>query len=552
LIDLAKTFQTLNMPPSRYVTFYAVPIVAVGIVLALLVPRLVAPLLPEFVAPLVPILLVAFAAGVAILLPVSLADRKRAEINNAIPFFMTHFGVLSTSNIPRAEIIRILGEKKEYNALADEMQRIYSLVSNWNLSLPQACRFVSKTTPSNILADFLERLAHALETGQDLEVFLRNEQSVVMKEYATVYETSIYQLEGMKDLYLSTMMSGVFLVIFAIITPLLTGIDPSQLLVGILFLFFFLEVLFLFMLQSRAPSDRLWHRLDIVTKERNQIQLLVTGGAAAAIVMFFLLPRLLDVPVGLALAVAVTPMAAAGLFAETVEARVKRREDNYAAFVRSLGSSLAAKGGSLREVLKKLMAHNFGPLTTQVHNLFARLTWRLHDVLAWKHFSAESGSNLIEKFNAMFIEGIRAGGKPQAVGEIISTNVTRILNLRKSRYGTAGTFRRLMLGFTAGMAFTLFIGIGMLDVLNSLFGLASVPTTLVPIHLTIDVDTSGIEEMLFFLLVFHALAAAVMLKLVDGGDWSASFVNFVAMVWIAVLISYASKAVMGGIFTFAG
>ena len=47
---------------------------------------------------------------------------------------------------------------------------------------------------------------------------------------------------------------------------------------------------------------------------------------------------------------AATPLIIPGTLARRLEDAVKRREDNYAAFIRSLGSSLAAKGGS-REAL---------------------------------------------------------------------------------------------------------------------------------------------------------------------------------------------------------
>ena len=116
-----------------------------------------------------------------------------------------------------------------------------------------------------------------------------------------------------------------------------------------------------------------------------------------AFALGFVLLQFTPLPFGVALALAATPAAAAGIYAEAVEKRIKRREENYAAFVRSLGASAAARGGSMRDVLRKLIAHNFGPLTRLVQRLYARLTWRLHDMLAWKHFCAESGSSRDQK-----------------------------------------------------------------------------------------------------------------------------------------------------------
>jgi archaeal flagellar protein FlaJ len=550
-MEYAKALQQLQMPLPKYAVRYGLPILGGGLVVAVLIFLFVGPLVPLFMRPFLPLLVVAFAVLTAVMYPVALNDRRRMEINHAIPFFMTHFGVLAHSNISRTEIFRILGEKKSYNALADELMRIYSLVTNWNLSLPQAARFVSQTTPSEIFGDFLDRLAHAIETGQELEVFLRNEQTVVMKEYATVYETSIYQIEQWKDIYTSVLMSGIFFVIFAIITPILSDLDPGSLLVGILIFFVFMELLLLFVLKMRVPHDQLWHSLDIPTAERTRIRTLLGATALASGLLLLTLPAAGILPFGISLAVAVTPLAAVGVFARNAETRIKRREDNYGAFIRGLGASAAARGGSLREVLKRVKAHNFGPLSEMVHNLYARLTWRLHDVLAWKRFSAESGSNLVENFNDMFVEGVRSGAKPDIVGDIISRNVVRILNLRKSRYSAAGTFRGLLFGLTASMAFVLFTGVGIIEVLSHLFSASTTAGAgdLNPIQVDFSIPVHIIENSILLLILFHCLVASLMLKLVDGGGFPAGLGAFVIMMWLGVGLGFVSVRIMSSIFS---
>ena len=557
LSEYERAFQNMKMPPTQYVMRYAGPMVAGGIVFSTLVMFLARSAIPLWLAPLVPLLIVGFTIIAAVMWPIAVTDRIRIEINDALPFFMTHFGVLSTSNMPRTEIFRILGQKKEYKALSEELNKIFSLVTNWNLSLPQACRFVSKTTPSQIFGDFLERLAHALETGQDLEIFLRNEQSVVMKEYSTVYESSIYQVEQWKEIYASVVMSGVFLVIFAIIAPIISqGLKTKNLLFGLIVFFVLMEVLLMFVLKLRVPTDRLWHRLKIATPERDRMQQVLLLSVGISFLLLVLAPQILPFPLGVNLAIAFTPLAAAGSFASRVEKRVKRREDNYSAFIRSLGASAAAKGGSLREVLRKVKVHNFGPLTAMVMNLYARLTWRLHDSKAWKQFSAESGSNLVDSFNDMFVEGIKTGGKPQAVGEIISDNVVRIMNLRKARYATAGTFRGVLIGLTASMAFVMFTGVGIIDVLGNLFDTTSLQASTLqtngqipsPVRVQFDVNVGFIELLLLWLLMFHSFMASAMLKMVDGGTMMAGLGTFVFMAWTSAILAIVSKTVMTKIF----
>ncbi|MGB1586711.1 MAG: type II secretion system F family protein, partial [Thermoplasmatota archaeon] len=281
-----ESFQILTMDPRDYILKRAVPIGAAAVAVAVAAIFVAGSLLPAWAAFAVPggILLIV-GAGI-FLYPASMVDRKRMEIDNALPFFMTHFGVLSTSNMPRTEVFRILSERREYKALALELKRIHGLVVDWKMALPEACRFASASTPSQIFGDFLERLAHAMETGQPLDKFLKGEQDVVMKEYATVYETSIYQVETWKDIYMSSMMSGAFLAIFALITPILTGASPQGLLIGTLGFILFMEVLLAFVLKMRTPADRLWHGVKIMTGERRRLrQHLIMGGAASLVIM---------------------------------------------------------------------------------------------------------------------------------------------------------------------------------------------------------------------------------------------------------------------------
>lgn len=550
-MEYKRAFQNLNMPTERYLMQIVLPFTVVGLFVA--AGTTIMPM-PGLLRILVPLGIFGIAVGVAVMWPIIVADRKRVEIDNALPLFVTHFGVLSTSNLARTEIFRLLGEKKvEYKALANELTKIYTLVTNWNMSVPEAARYISTTTPSLVFADFLDRLAHAMETGQELESFLKDEQSVVMKGYSTIYETALYQIEQWKDIYSSLVMSAVFFVIFAIITPVISSFNSMTMLLFILPFFVLMELLLIFVLKLRVPADRLWHQLKIPTLERSRIRALFFGGLIVSALLAAILFPLVPLPLGINLAIVVSPLAATGIYASSIEAKIKRREDNYGAFTRSLGASIAARGGSMREVLRKVKQHNFGPLTNLVNKLYARLAWRLDDPMAWKWFAAESGSHLVDNFSEMFVEGVRTGGKPDVVGEIISDNVVRILNLRRSRYSMAGTFRGLLLGLTASMAFVLFIGVAVLGVLGDLFsGTAASTNDLNPVSVSFTVDTGLLTLLLTWILLFHCLMAAFMLKMVDGGSPYAGLATFVLMFWLSMGVALLNEQVIGFIFKGGG
>ena len=170
---------------------------------------------------------------VGVFYPKIWVDRRRREIEQNIHQFITNAGVLAAANVERMEIFRSLaGEKELYGPLADEIEKVVTLVDTWRLSLEEACRYVSERTPSDILSDFLERLSHTTEAGEDVRRFLIDEQEVVISDYESMYEDSIHRARDLRDLFLSMILATVFLVVFSIIMPFLTGFSPF-LMIGI-------------------------------------------------------------------------------------------------------------------------------------------------------------------------------------------------------------------------------------------------------------------------------------------------------------------------------
>jgi len=167
-------------------------------------------------------------------------------------------------------------------------------------------------------------------------------------------------------------------------------------------------------------------------------------------------------------------------------------------------------------VLRRLRRHDFGPLTHDVEALYRRLNLRLSDERAWVRFAHESSSNIIEKFTAMFTEGIAAGGEAAEIGRIVSDNVVRILALRKHRLQSAVGFRGMMIGLTAGMAGTLYIGIGLLKVLEGLFSGANLDSGAVSTGLAVSNFSVNVPLMSFvvtFLMLIHCIVGSAMVTI---------------------------------------
>src|SRR5438552_18395271 len=263
-MDVKKAYASLNMPVARYLLTFALPLVAAGILVVILL-RILSPALFVGTFALLVYAIPLFFIVLAAIYPYTVAEGKKSQINNNIHFFITHMGVLATANIPRSDMMRMLGEKKEYGALAEETRKIFNLVDSYNMSLAEACRFISKRTPSDIWSDFLDRFAYSIESGDDIETFLKNEQQIVMEDFSTVYKGALYEVENMKGLFNSMMMSVIFVVIFAILMPVITGIDATLLMGGAVFLVCCIEIGFVYFIKAKAPTDPIWHTSKLET-----------------------------------------------------------------------------------------------------------------------------------------------------------------------------------------------------------------------------------------------------------------------------------------------
>jgi flagellar protein FlaJ len=422
-MNYEKAFHSIDMEPASYVKKFAIPVIVFGFVFSFILYAVLPTLFvgpTQYIPALLPVICILF----AVYYPMSIAAGKAAEIDHNMHYYITQMGAIATAETPRLDIIRIVSYNKDYLRLADETKKIYDLVTVWNMSLAEACKFISKRTPSILFEDFLDRFAHGLQSGENVNDFLSAEQNVVMNEYESMYEASLYAIEMIKELFVSMVMSLIFLASFAVIMPVITGMDAILLMAIVVVTFIATDLVMIVFAKSKVPKDPTWQQTGILT-----------------------------------VAMIATPLVYTGRIAKNIEKGIRRRDENFPSFIRSLGSSAGARGGMVDEALKSLRAHDFGPLTR-------RLSTRIDKIESWHMFAASTGSNLIQRFSVMFVEATHLGGKPEVIGDIIATNFHRIVTLRKKRYQSASSLVGVLYGLTGGIGFTMYISLGVLDLMQ--------------------------------------------------------------------------------------
>jgi len=545
-MDTKVIFHCLGISQKNYFKKFVIPVSILAIIFPFMILVIAPSVMQGFM--LIGILLVPLALfSMVIIYPVSGLESKKKDIDNNIHYYITHMGVLATSQMSRVDLLLKLSQTEAYGYLAKETGRIYALIYYWHVSFPVACRFIGNRTPSVLFSDFLDRMAHSVQAGQGFEDFVISEQTVVMNDFMTMYQDSLNSIDMIKEMFISMCMSLIFIVAFAIIMPIITGMDSLMLLGGAISIFIGTEFIILLYARSKVPSDRIWHTLEIETVADRRIKWSMPISLLICIIVTGIVVAFTKLPTTIMFAFSLTPLLLTGLIARHEENKIKRYDNNFGAFIRSLGGAAGSRSGLILESLKELTSHDFGPLSQNVNNLYKRLKTRLNTMRSWEHFAAGTGSNLIERFATMFVEGTNVGGKPAIIGDIISKNFMSILSMRKLRYSSASSLIGVLYGLTAGIAATMFLAVSIIAMLSKLFSNVSIPD----IDIGISIAAIGASNvplmttMLMFMMVCHSLISAMLIRVVDGGHHFNTYTHFVGLVWVSALTAELTLQGMG-------
>jgi len=551
--SVVDAYRYMGMPVARYAGLVLAPAVGfsvfVGVFLLVSWPGLLIAVPAVMLATLLPL--------VAAVYPKLLADRRRREIREQFHLFLTHITVLSMTNIERVEIFRTLARVEEYGALAEEMGHITALVDTWNQSLDDACRRRSKRVPSELLADFLERLAYTVGAGQSIEDFLVDEQESILQEFVIRYESDLAKLDVLQELYLSLMLSTTFILVFATVLPLLLGTPPTLLVGGVIVMFAAVQLGFLFVVHTVAPRDPVWLEVTERSPARRVLGPLVVGALLSvlgalgvlAVVLGFAPVTMDALPLSIWMALPTTPLLLPGVMMRREERKVGERDAGFPSFIRALGGVESVKQTSTANVLETLRTKDFGALTEDVDNLYKRLRMRIDTEGAWRLFAAETGSYLIQKFGDMYVVGRRMGGEPRQLGQVISANLNEVLRVREQRQQATTTFAGVVYGITAAAMFSAFIGLeiaGQMVTITEQIGTAN-NEFVDSLFSTGSYDVDLMEFLLLLVILLNATLSSLMIRVTDRGHFVNALPHFVALTWTGAVVAAVTKSVVSGL-----
>lgn len=493
-----------------------------------------------------PYLIMAFGVMFIVLYPYIFYEKKKININNNLHYFITYMGSISTLQLTRTAMFKHLSEKESFGEISRVAKKVIYLAKAWNLGYAHTLRKMAAYSPSPVFADFMDRFAAIMDFGQNIEVFLVDEQESVLEDYGVVYKKSMENIRMLQEVFISMTIASGFAMSISLLLPLVMGISVEIVvrysLIGVIIIDLFLYLL----IKSIIPADRLCHKIKIKSEERKKVEkvtiFVVPITLTITAVMIWLRPFSFLVNIG----IAVLPLLVVGYYGTAEEKMIFKRDKAYPAFVRTLGGVIEIKEGAVVSSISALRVHDFGTLNNLVTNAYRRLRLGCDKFETWVYFAGESGSNLIQQFTQIFSESVYLGGNGEKIGEIIASNFNKLLSLRRFRIqlasGLKGAFYGALVGFSASAYITAKIAQTLAVMFSSPFQVAQESSEVAGVFGNIlppapAVNLELIMTYIGLMVIVHALICSLTVKIIDGGSPYGFFQDFVLMIWVGAIIS---------------
>lgn len=160
--------------------------------------------------------------------PSSVAGSKRKKIKNDLPFVIIHMAAVAGSGAQPISMFNLILSSGEYKGLEEEIKKVLNYVNLYGYDLSTALKAVSSTTPSPEFKDLLTGITATIESGGDLNAYLKGKAEDTINTYKMERKKYVESLGAYSDIYTGILIAAplLFMVTLAIINTLGGKIGP--------------------------------------------------------------------------------------------------------------------------------------------------------------------------------------------------------------------------------------------------------------------------------------------------------------------------------------
>lgn len=140
--------------------------------------------------------------------PINQSRKRKNSINTNLPFAVNHMSAIASSGVPPYVIFKLLTGFKEYGEVSEEATRIVRNVDTFGQDITSSIEQIAKETPSKKFEELLRGIISTVETGGNLQEYLRVQAKQALFDYRLKREEYMESLSTYADFYTAVLIAA--------------------------------------------------------------------------------------------------------------------------------------------------------------------------------------------------------------------------------------------------------------------------------------------------------------------------------------------------------
>ena len=212
-------------------------------------------------------------------------------------------------------------------------------------------------------------------------------------------------------------------------------------------------------------------------------------------------------------------------------------DKNLPLFLLALSSAVQS-GANLIRAIETTADRNMGPLTPELKNLRANISWGMPIEDAFENFAERTGTKMSRRVSTLLEMSLKIGGDIRANLEMIQQHVTDLQNLEKDRKASLAPYT-----YTIYISFAVFLGISV--ILSSQFfsEFLVIQKMLIDspgiteggmFSSIINMDIEALNSILFNMSLIEAVFGGLAAGKIGSGNYVSGIKHIIVMIVMAV------------------
>ncbi len=467
--------------------------------------------------------------------------KLKYELDKDLLFYITYLYALSyaTTNIRR--LFQIATEEEDrFKAINKIMKKIVEISDKYKYTYPEAIRYIKNYIPKTNFRDFIEKLATAIEIGEDISEFLYREFENQISIYETNYKKSIENIRLLQEVVLSLSSSLAFALATIFFIPFFLDINIIYLLLDFFIIFIASNILIYYISKYYIIDDSLWVKNKDKPLEYKRVYYFLYIILPISILLTILFSK--DLPIIAAFALGVLPMSYISYRISLLENKLKNKELVLPEFFSSIIGYSEIYGSNQTKIIDNVRIHDFGSLNEDIERLYKRIVISKDYQNSWYYFISELGSNTADKIIRVFEKVLEYSGDSRKAGDMLYKVLIKINELRNTKAQFISNTKGFFYGTFVAFSSVLFVIYHIMLIMNDLFksiatALQAVETLGLVVNLYfINISFDILQLYISLLVIIKAIVLSLSLKNIEGTSKLGIFKDLAIMMVIASLL----------------